>query len=87
MSPSTKGYLLPEFYSGATGLTGRFNEGFLLRRLHPDMGSRSRVAGRLQETDPRPVPKAIDENPISAPRQLHLDGLLTPAKHLDAVGT
>src|ERR1700738_4921270 len=29
-----KGYLLPEFYSGATGLTGRFNEGFLLRRLH-----------------------------------------------------
>jgi hypothetical protein len=28
-----KGYLLPEFYSGATGLTGRFNEGFLLRRL------------------------------------------------------
>src|SRR5205814_8956185 len=30
-----KGYLLPEFYSGATGLTGRFNEGFLLRRLHP----------------------------------------------------
>src|SRR3984957_328652 len=31
-----KGYLLPEFYSGATGLTGRFNEGFLLRRLQPD---------------------------------------------------
>src|SRR5271166_1148864 len=30
-----KGYLLPEFYSGATGLTGRFNEGFLLRRLQP----------------------------------------------------
>src|SRR5207245_7364383 len=29
-----KGYLLPEFYSGATGLTGRFNEGFLLRPLH-----------------------------------------------------
>ena len=29
-----KGYLPPEFYSGATGLTGRFNEGFLLRRLH-----------------------------------------------------
>ena len=31
---SDKGYLLPEFYSGATGLTGRFSEGFLLRRLH-----------------------------------------------------
>src|SRR6202049_3795419 len=28
-----KGYLLPEFYSGATGPPGRFNEGFLLRRL------------------------------------------------------
>src|ERR1700740_3085701 len=28
-----KGYLPPEFYSGATGLTGRFSEGFLLRRL------------------------------------------------------
>jgi hypothetical protein len=39
-----KGYLLPEFYSGATELTGRFNEGFLLRRLHPDHG---RLAFRL----------------------------------------
>src|SRR5262249_34542874 len=29
-----KGYLLPEFYSGATGRSGRFNEGLLLRRLH-----------------------------------------------------
>src|SRR5262249_34398561 len=28
-----KGYLLPEFYSGATGRSGRFNEGLLLRRL------------------------------------------------------
>src|SRR6516165_7973447 len=30
-----KGYLLPEFYSGATGRSGRFNEGLLLRRLQP----------------------------------------------------
>src|SRR5262249_26771183 len=29
-----KGYLLPELYSGATGRSGRFNEGLLLRRLH-----------------------------------------------------
>jgi site-specific recombinase XerD len=29
-----KGYLLPEFYSGATGMPGRFGEGLLLRRLH-----------------------------------------------------
>ena len=26
--------MLPQFYSGATGQTGRFSEGFLLRRLH-----------------------------------------------------
>ena len=32
---SDKGHLLPDFYSGATGLPGRFSsEGFLLRRLH-----------------------------------------------------
>jgi hypothetical protein len=30
-----KGHLLPEFYSGPTGLPGRFREGFLLRCLHP----------------------------------------------------
>src|SRR5271167_1269845 len=29
-----KGYLLPDFYSGATGTPGRFSEGLLLRRLH-----------------------------------------------------
>jgi transposase, IS6 family len=28
-----KGYLLPQFHSGATGLPGRFSEGFSLRRL------------------------------------------------------
>jgi hypothetical protein len=28
-----KDFLLPDFYSGATGLSGRFREGFLLRRL------------------------------------------------------
>ena len=28
-----KGYLLPDFYSGATGIPGRFSEGLLLRRL------------------------------------------------------
>src|SRR5207302_4942761 len=30
---SDKGHLLPVFYSGATGLPGRFTEGFSLRRL------------------------------------------------------
>src|ERR1700694_457544 len=29
-----KGYLLPDFYSGATGISGRFTEGLLLRRVH-----------------------------------------------------
>ena len=28
-----KGYWLPDFYSGATGIPGRFSEGLLLRRL------------------------------------------------------
>src|ERR1035437_10299183 len=28
-----KGYLLPDDYSGATGIPGRFSEGLLLRRL------------------------------------------------------
>src|SRR5665811_1715451 len=31
-----KGYLLPDDYSGATGIPGRFSEGLLLRRLHPN---------------------------------------------------
>ena len=31
---TAKGYLLPDFYSGATGQSGRFTEGFCLRRLH-----------------------------------------------------
>src|SRR6516165_4808943 len=36
----TKGYLLPDFYSGATGQPGRFSEGFSLRRLHsPDVNN------------------------------------------------
>src|SRR5271170_141491 len=30
---SDKGHLLPDFYSGATGCSGRFSEGFSLRRL------------------------------------------------------
>jgi hypothetical protein len=33
LAASDKGHLLPDFYSGATGLPGRFSEGFLLRRL------------------------------------------------------
>ena len=35
---------LPDFYSGATGLSGRFSEGFLLRRLHLSAHARKRVA-------------------------------------------
>src|SRR6266849_5547152 len=29
-----KGYLLPDYHSGATGIPGRFSEGLLLWRLH-----------------------------------------------------
>ncbi len=47
-SRADKGHVLPEFYSGATGLPGRFNEGFLLRRLHSD---RRRVACRRGRVD------------------------------------
>jgi hypothetical protein len=28
-------YLLPDFSSGATGISGRFTEGLLLRRVQP----------------------------------------------------
>src|SRR5271167_626489 len=31
---SAEDYLLPDFYSGAAGLSGRFSEGFFHRRLH-----------------------------------------------------
>src|SRR5580700_6674973 len=31
---AVEGYRVPEFYSGATALSGRFSEGFLHRRLH-----------------------------------------------------
>jgi len=34
---TAKSYLLLDFYSGATGQSGRFSEGFLLRRLHQGM--------------------------------------------------
>src|SRR5271163_121050 len=34
-----KGHLLPDLYSGATGIPGRFSEGLLLRRLHLSLRS------------------------------------------------
>jgi Phasin protein len=38
-----KGYLLPDFYSGATGMPGRFSEGLLLWRLHLQKISKDNV--------------------------------------------
>src|SRR5215469_17529514 len=38
------GYLLPDFYSGAIGLSGYFTEGFSLRRLQSSVGG-SLLAG------------------------------------------
>src|SRR5664279_3004910 len=35
-----KGYLLPDYYSGATGIPGRFSEGLLLRRLQAGQQNR-----------------------------------------------
>src|SRR5437764_7816093 len=62
-----KGYLLPEFYSGATGLTGRFNEGFLLRRLHQQVAD-----GVLQVPLPTQPPLAawVDQ-PVCHQRPQH----------------
>src|SRR5208282_563819 len=37
-----EGHLLPDFYSGATGLPGRFSEGFSLRRFHATLGMTKR---------------------------------------------
>ena len=39
--------MLPEFYSGATGQTGRFSEGFLLRRLQKPEQLGARQAKQL----------------------------------------
>ena len=53
---TAKGYLLPDFYSGATGQPGRFSEGFSLRRLHllptPGKGL-ARPARSLREGETR----------------------------------
>ena len=38
-----KGHLLPVFYSGATGLPGRFSEGFSLRRSQARQPRRMRI--------------------------------------------
>ncbi len=42
------GYLLLDFYSGATGLPGRFSEGFLLRRFHVHIEKALGRASRLE---------------------------------------
>src|SRR6266446_9147958 len=56
-----KGYLPPEFYSGATGMPGRFSEGLLLRRLHPlktaDRPPGVRMSARSSRTE-----RAISQN-------------------------
>src|ERR1700730_17158465 len=39
-----KGYLLPDFYSGATGISGRFTEGLLLRRVQTGWGRAGRTS-------------------------------------------
>src|SRR5580692_2227180 len=45
-----KGYLLPDFYSGATGRPGRFSEGLLLRRLQHLAPSMGRAAAEPSRT-------------------------------------
>jgi hypothetical protein len=55
LSLSDKGHLLPDFYSGATGLPGRFSDGFLLRRLHLTEIPRVTL-GELRDQGLRPRP-------------------------------
>jgi hypothetical protein len=54
-APRFEGYLEPEFYSGAAGLSGRFTEGFSLRRLQRP----NRV---LQEADLRGCAHDLGQN-------------------------
>src|SRR5271167_227321 len=56
-----KGYLLPDFYSGATGRPGRFSEGLLLRRLH--LLHAARLAIRF---DVRPTRSALEPRDLIA---------------------
>ncbi|WP_368413203.1 hypothetical protein, partial [Dongia sp.] len=43
-----KGYLLPDFYSGATRLSGRFSEGLLLRRLQTRQSNEEHVSRQYE---------------------------------------
>ena len=53
---------LMQFYSGATGLPGRFTEGFLLRRLHVAVPCERRQSVRRE-----PCPVAGGQAPYGAP--------------------
>jgi hypothetical protein len=56
---SAEGYLVPDFYSGAARLPGRFTEGFSLRRSHRCEGSPIREVGCCRsEGDEK-----LDDNP------------------------
>src|SRR5208282_5192127 len=56
---SAEGYLVPDFYSGAAGLPGRFTEGFSLRRLHSRHAQSTRHACRLLFTQKSAVSLTI----------------------------
>src|SRR5450756_1016064 len=66
-----KGYLLPDYYSGATGIPGRFSEGLLLRRLDRDShGSPPRfMAALATRFDPKmesALPESFTRKPYDA---------------------
>src|ERR1700736_3049499 len=48
-----KGYLLPDFCSGATEIPGRFSEGLLLRRIHSWQDDVSNVITVIESPSPR----------------------------------
>src|ERR1039458_1562518 len=64
-----KGYLLPDDYSGATGIPGRFSEGLLLRRLHPSLFSvadASRLVRQRRHLQLSQMRSTISRSPISS---------------------
>ena len=76
---NAKSCVLPDFCSGATGKSGRFNEGLLLRRSHleqpkKDAGNQNALVGtrsrRLHLTTIRALPRSMF--PLSAGRRRFL---------------
>jgi hypothetical protein len=68
------GLLLPDFYSGATGLSGRFSEGFSLRRLHTrERAQLNYSCGLATRYFCRLSPGVFDSGPCKVSKEISLD--------------